>query len=258
MTTIISSLVEGIVASLIAVVILEVYRIIRRSLSYRPVRRILGGAARFGIVAPSYPQTRTSVSPGLLTTDNAFALAELIDACRKISAEPVLSPVARIADNFPDDLILLGGHIANDLTNQFLKDYCPGFKIHGTAGDSPDQALDTIFYSCGGRSFVDTDQDAWAFIAKLSPDLTHNPRIVAMVWGRSSFGSAAAAHILARRARLLHAKEGRSFFYALRMARQVHYQAFPADTFDLTSEAFRTAQPGDLHAAPVIQGTQEA
>jgi hypothetical protein len=258
MRTIISSLIEGIVASLIAVIILEVYRITRRSVSHRAIRRILGGAARFGIVAPSYPQTRSSGSPGLLTTDNAFALAELIDACRKIGAEPVLSPVARIADNFPDDLILLGGHIANDLTYQFLKNYCSGFKIHGTAGDSPDQALSTIFYSCGERRFVDTDQDAWAFIAKLAPDLTHNPRTVSMVWGRSSFGSAAAAHFLASRARLLHAKRSRSFFYALRMARQLHYQALPAEIVDLTGEVFHVSRPAERSETPMFQGNQEA
>jgi hypothetical protein len=255
MTTITSSLVEGVVASLIAVMILEAYRITRRSLSHRAIRRILGSAARFGIVAPSYPQTRTSVSLGLLTTDNAFALAELIDACRKIGAEPVLAPVARITDNFPDDLILLGGHIANDLTYQFLKYYCFGFKIHGSVDDSPEQALKTIFYSCGERRFVDTDQDAWAFIAKLSSDFTHSPRVVAIVWGRSSFGSAAAAHFLASRAKLLGAQRGRSFFYALRMARQLHYQALPTEIVDLTGEVFR---PADRHATPILQDTREA
>jgi hypothetical protein len=257
MTTIVSSLVEGIAASLIAVIILEVYRITRRSLSHRAIRRILGSAARFGLVAPSYPQTRTSVNPGLLTTDNAFALAELIDACTKVGAEAVLSPVARIADNFPDDLILLGGHIANDLTRQFLRNYCVGFRIHGTESDTPEQALNTISYGCGERRFVDTDQDAWAFIAKLSSDLTHNPRTVVMVWGRSSFGSAAAAHFLASRAKLLSVKRDQSFFYALQMARQLHYQALPTNIIDLTGEVFCKSRPRDRHGPPMLDGSHE-
>jgi hypothetical protein len=257
MTTVASSLVEGIAASLIAVIILEAYRITRRSLSHRAIRRILGGAARFGIVAPSYPQTRTSISPGLLTTDNAFALAELIDACRKVGAEAVLSPVARIADNFPDDLILLGGHIANDLTRQFLNDYCVGFRIHGAQGDSPEQALNTVSYGCGRQRFIDTDQDAWAFIAKISSDLTHIPRTVVMAWGRSSFGSAAAAHLLASRSKLLSVKGDRSFFYAFRMARKLHYQAFPAAIIDLTDEVFGTSQLGDEHGTPTLHGKHE-
>lgn len=236
--TIVYTLAEGVIASLIAVIILEVYRITRRSLSHRVIRRVLESSGRLGIVAPSYPQTRSSVSTGLLTTDNAFALAEIIDVCRKVGAEPVLSPVARIADNFPDDLILLGGHIANDLTGRFLKEYCAGFKIHGATSDQSDQVLDSIYYSCADRKFVDTNQDAWAFVAKLSSDLTGNPRTVVMVWGRSSFGSAAAAHFLANRARRLNAQLGHSLFYALRMDRQLHYQSLPTEIINLSEQAF--------------------
>jgi hypothetical protein len=239
MTTIIYSLVEGIVASLIAVALLEIYRACRRFLSHRAIRRILGKSERIGIVAPSYPQTRNPLSAGLLTTDNAFALAEIIDACRKIGAESVLSPVARIADNFPDDLVLLGGHIANDLTCRFLKDYCTGFEIHGAMEDSSERPANDIFYSCAGRDFVDTDQDAWAFIAKLSSGLTRSPRTVVMIWGRSSFGTAAAAHFLTNRAHLLNANRAQSLFCVLRMSRQLNYQSLPAEIIDLTDRVFR-------------------
>jgi hypothetical protein len=233
-----NSLIEGVLASLVAVVIIEIYRIVRRSLSYRAIRSVLEGSGRFGIVAPSYPHTRSLASAGLLTTDNAFALAEIIDVCRKLGAEPVLSPVARIADNFPDDMILLGGHIANDLTGRFLSEYCTGFKIHGTLSDQPDQASETIYYSCGERKFIDSSEDAWAFVAKLSSDLTGNPRTIVMVWGRSSFGSAAAAHFLARRTRLLNAKQGQSLFYALRMSRQLHYQSLPTEIANISEKVF--------------------
>ncbi len=241
MPSIVLSLLEGVIASLVAVALLEIYRATRRHLTYRSIRRILGTSQRYGIVAPSYPQTRGTTSLGLLTTDNAFALAEIIDTCRKVGAEPVLAPVTRIPDNFPDNLILLGGHIANDLTRQFLVDYCTGFEIHSATKDSPAQAAGGIFYSCGEREFLDTDQDAWAFIAKLSSDVTRTPRTVVIVWGRSSFGTAAAAHFLTNRAHLLSTKGPQSLFCVLRMSRQLHYQSLPAEIIDLTGSVFRAS-----------------
>jgi hypothetical protein len=165
--------------------------------------------------------------------------------------------VARIPENFPDDMILLGGHIANDLTSRFLKEYCPGFGIYGRAEDSPDEPVDSIWYGCGRREFIDSDQDAWAFIAKISVDVTRSPRTVVMVWGRSSFGSTSAAHFVANRASMLKIKRDQSIFWALRMSRQLHYQSLPMETIELTDQVFGAAAQGASPPGGTITAADE-
>jgi hypothetical protein len=232
-----TSLLSGVASSLIAVALLESYRVRRTRLDRRPIRRALGGAKSYAIISPSYPQSRRNHTElGLLTTDNAYALADVIEACRLINARTVMCPVSNAPPDIPDDQILLGGQIANEWTRWYLEEFCPGFQIRGATEES--DTIETPYYECGGDSFVESEERAWSFVVKLGNDVTGMDRTIVMLFGRSSFGTSEAARILRARPGLLNVRTSKSFFYAASSQRRQGYHSLPTSIMDLSEHAF--------------------
>jgi hypothetical protein len=145
------------------------------------------------------------------------------------------APVSAIPSDFPDNQIVLGGHIANELTRDYLARYCPGFRPCGSLREGPE---DTVWYECAHRVFKDTPEAAWSFLIKLVRDVTGQQRTVVLLFGRSSFGTTEAAHILRARPSLLRVDGNNSFVLAARTSRSQGYHSPPdSDIVNLTAPA---------------------
>lgn len=233
-----SDLGDGVAASLTAIGVVEAYRAGRIKLDRRPVRKLLGQPKRIGIVTPTYPDLRARSKFGVISSDNAFSLAHLIDACASIGSEAELCVAQHIPVNLPDNLLILGGHLANEITRSKLIRHCPGFEIRGGDADTEDPA--DPWYRCAGIDFKDTKDDAYAFVVKLAEGSKDSRRVTVLMWGRSSFGTSAAAYTFGVRTKLITdtVDAKKPFFLAFKFDKGLEYHAFPDEILDLTEKAF--------------------
>jgi hypothetical protein len=205
-----------------------------------PLRNLLGRRWKggiYGIVLPTYRDGRLRNS-GLITSENAEAFADLRDACAMVGSTSTSAVSFNLPGNFPQDQILLGGHIANEQTRENLERYFPSFRWSGSPDDTPCTPSEAAYYyRCGGLDFIDTPDVAWAFVARICPDISLGRETIFLVFGRSSAGTSAAAKIFRYRATLLGAPRGRSFFLAFPVDPQRGAGSAPDDRIDLFGAA---------------------
>lgn len=234
-------LVAGIVSSVLAVLLVEIYLAMRRRFRHRSLRWLIGSET-CAVVTPIYPWVEKAHPAGLLTTYDAIGLAHVLEACNRIGTVPVVTRSGEAAENSPLDLIAIGGPSGNQVTATFLTAYCPGFQV------IKDPETGMLSYRCGDRTFQKTDDETFAFIARLSPKETGLPGSALIVWGHSAVATASAGYYLARYAGSLRKVGKGSFFVAISVRWVLGYRSFDTRPIDLTSAAF--AQPKPVPASP--------
>jgi hypothetical protein len=222
-------LVAGVVSSVLAVLLVEVYLWLRRRLRHRSLRWLLG-TETCAVATPVSP--RTDHPAGLLTTYDAIGLAHVLEACNRIGTVPVVTRSGESAENAPLDVVALGGPASNQVTATFLKAYCPGFEI------LEDQSTGTVSYRCGIRTFEHTPEETFAFLVRLAPKETGLPGTALIAWGHTAVATASAGYYLARYANSLRKVNKGSFFVAISVRWVLGYRSFDTRPIDLTAAAF--------------------
>ncbi|GAA3398621.1 hypothetical protein [Cryptosporangium minutisporangium] len=238
-------LTAGVVSSVLAVLLVEIYLWLRRRYRQRTLRWLIGTDTA-AIVTPVYPWAENSHPAGLLTTYDAIGLAHVLEACNRIGTVPVVSRSGESAENSPLDVIAIGGPSGNQVTATFLKAYCPGFEI------LTDPETGRLSYRCGGRVFERTEDETFAFIVRLSPKETGLPGTALIAWGHSAVSTATAGYYLARYSKSLRKVGKGSFFVAISVRWVLGYRSFDTRPIDLTSAAFAPPPepPRSLPPAP--------
>ncbi|TQS40399.1 hypothetical protein [Cryptosporangium phraense] len=224
-------LIAGVVSSVLAVLLVEIYLAVRRRYRKRALRWLIGTETA-SVVTPVYPWAGQGHPSGLLTTYDAIGLAHVLEACNRLGTVPVITRSGESTENSPLDVIAIGGPSGNQVSATFLKAYCPGFEV------LTDPDTGRLSYRCGGRTFDRTDDETFAFIARLSPRDTGLPGTALIVWGHSAVATAAAGYFVARYPDVLRKVGKGSFFVAISVRYVLGYRSFDTRPIDLTDAAF--------------------
>ncbi|SHN24486.1 hypothetical protein [Cryptosporangium aurantiacum] len=234
-------LIAGIISSVLAVLLVEIYLWVRRRYRQRALRWLVGTETA-AVVTPVYPWADNAHPAGLLTTYDAIGLAHVLEACNRVGTVPVVNRSGESAENAPLDVIAIGGPSGNQVSATFLKAYCPGFEI------LTDPETGKLSYRCDGRTFARTDDETFAFIVRLSPKETGLPGTAVIAWGHSAVATASAGYYLARYPNVLRKLGKGSFFVAISVRWVLGYRSFDTRPIDLTAAAF----------APPVSATDDA
>ncbi|MFI5960435.1 hypothetical protein [Cryptosporangium sp. NPDC051539] len=224
-------LVAGVVSSVLAVLLVEIYLAVRRRYRKRALRWLIGTETA-SVVTPVYPWAEQGHPSGLLTTYDAIGLAHVLEACNRLGTVPVVTRSGDSTENSPLDVIAIGGPSGNQVSATFLKAYCPGFEV------LTDPETGRLSYRCGGRVFERTDDETFAFLVRLSPHETGLPGTALVVWGHSAVATAAAGYFVARYPEALRKIGKGSFFVAISVRYVLGYRSFDTRPIDLTAAAF--------------------
>ncbi len=235
------NLAAGVISGIITILLVEVYRLLRRFLTHRPLRRLFGPSGqRRAIVVPKFPHVRYDEFEfrfGLLATHDAIGLAHILAVMNKFEIMVDVLSSGSLPDGLPDDLICLGGPDGNLVTEFYMRRFCPGFVIHGDKLE--DGRYEIELYECGDKTFVDENDDRWGFIVKLSPGLTGLPGTVLLLWGNNEIGTAAAAFFASQHASRLSKFSQDSFFVALLSNSRLGYRNVRLTPIDLSANALQ-------------------
>lgn len=248
-------LIAGVVSSVLAVLLVEIYLWLRRRYRHRALRWLVG-TDTVSVITPVYPWAENAHPAGLLTTYDAIGLAHVLEACNRVGTVPVVTRSGESAENSPLDVVAIGGPSGNQVTSTFLKAYCPGFEV------LTDSETGQLSYRCGDRVFSRTDDETFAFIVRLSPRETGLPGTALIVWGHSAVATASAGYYLARYSQSLRKVGKGSFFVAISVRWVLGYRSFDTRPIDLTREAFaprpvRAALPAALPPTSVPEPVDE-
>lgn len=234
-----SNLVAGIISSLIAVILVEMYQLMRSMVVHRPLRKVFGLSNRRVILVPKFPLKQgESLKYNLLATHDAIALAHILSVLNKFKVSADILSSERLPDEIPDDLICIGGWEGNSATAFFIQRYCPGFIIRGDEKEGG--SYHTTYYEAGGETFIDGNYDCWGFIIKLSPTYTGLPGTVLLFWGHSMVGTAAAAFFASQHASKLSKLDQDAFFVAVLANRKFGYKSVQLTPIDVSTSVFQS------------------
>jgi hypothetical protein len=102
-------LVSGVISSVLAVLLVELYLIVRRRLRHRSLRAVLNRPRRVTLVAPIFPHAAGLNTISLMGTHDAYAIAHILDAYRRLGGEPSVASAGRLSDGLDGDLVCIGG-----------------------------------------------------------------------------------------------------------------------------------------------------
>ncbi|EXG80592.1 hypothetical protein [Cryptosporangium arvum] len=224
-------LIAGIISSVLAVLLVEIYLWLRRRYRQRALRWLVG-TDTVSVITPVYPWAENAHPAGLLTTYDAIGLAHVLEACNRVGTVPVVTRSGESAENSPLDVVAIGGPSGNQVTSTFLKAYCPGFEI------ITDPVTGQLSYRCGDRVFTRSDDETFAFIVRLSPRETGLPGTALIAWGHSAVATASAGYYLAKYPSALRKVGKGSFFVAISVRGVLGYRSFDTRPTDLTRTAF--------------------
>ena len=238
-------LIAGVVSSVLAVLLVEVYVWFRRRFRQRSLRWLVG-TETCAVVTPVYPLAEHPA--GLLTTYDAIGLAHVLEACNRVGTVAVVSRSGESTENAPLDVIAIGGPASNQVAATFLKAYCPGFEILGERENG------SMSYRCGDRTFDRTPDETFAFVVRLAPKETGLPGTALIAWGHSAVATASAGYYVARYASALRKVNKGSFFVAISVRWVLGYRSFDTRPIDLTAAAFAPpkAAPAPTPSEPVV------
>ncbi|MFC7548910.1 hypothetical protein [Plantactinospora sp. GCM10030261] len=168
-------------------------------------------------------------------THDAYAMAHILAAYRKIGVEPSVMSVQSLPDGLDNHLTCIGGHAVNRLTRAHLTLFCPRFVPFETSQEATGPRTG---YRCGSDDFVDSEDRAWGFLVKLGPKLTGRLTSTILVWGLGPLGTSAAGYVLSDLHRRLPAENQDSYFIAIPVQTVIGYRGVSSDFLDLTTRVW--------------------
>lgn len=227
------NLIAGIVSSLLAVVLIEVYRLIRRRSDQRPLRKMLDCSRDIVIIAPNYPVRVDKPTRSVLSIHDVYALTHVTEACRRICATTRLVSSAQLPDDFSNEIVVaVAGPYSNEMTKLYLDSYCVNFQTIEPGRYTPG-------FKCSACEFSEGDGNGitWAYIVRLDPDVTGQKTTVILVWGTTALATASAAYYFAEHSRDLAKLNKKSFFVALQINGKLGYRCVPTMPIDISEAA---------------------
>jgi hypothetical protein len=235
------SLLAGILSSIIAVTIIELYRQIRKRYDHRVIRRVTGFAdSTCTIIVPAFP-VESPVATGLISVPDAIALAYVLETCSIVKCKANVMSMKRIEDNLASSIVTIGGPSGNEITGSLLRNYCPGFHVRNS------NDFESTYYECGDERFTNDTDTAIAFIVKLASQHTQLPGTALLLWGHFGIGTNAAAFFLKEYSTILASLQRESFFVALSLNLSLGYRSVSKSIIDLSDNAFDPKQD-DTHS----------
>jgi hypothetical protein len=239
---IVLSLVSGIISSLLAVLIIEAYLYIRRTVARRSLRAVLAISEKQCTLIMSNIKEIDPTEFGSTEVTgiyDALGATHILDTCRKVDVMCDLVPQNRISLDAPRDLIVIGGPLGNRVAAFHLSAFCQGFRpSYSTEASSRSQSPRLIGWTCGPHDLRDSADEAVGFIVKLTPDVTKRSGSVHLLFGRIDIGTAAAAYYLSKHYdRIFRAYGKGTYFIAVRASRVTSYRSITLDAIDLTKDA---------------------
>jgi hypothetical protein len=231
---VIISLVEGVVASFLAVALTELYLSVRKRIRHRPLRSILNHANRIAIITPEFSKEQDEPVGSLMATYDAIALAHALEICTRVNASSVLASVSRLPDDLPTAAIAIGGPYSNEVTSFYLRKYCGNFQKIEKSGYKEG-------YEVKGAEhcrFGEDSDTTWSFIVKLDPSMTDRSSTVILAWGVTAHATATAAYYLANKTQMLPWRND-NFFVALAADRKLGYKSVQRNPIDVSGQAFQ-------------------
>ena len=231
------SVLAGILSSIIAVIIIELYRRTRKKYVHRTMRTVMqfvGSGCT--IIVPAFP-IKLPIRTSLISTEDAIALAYVLEVCSTLNYKADVMSSRRIENNLSSNIIPIGGPSGNDTTGTLLRNYCPGFHIHN-ADD-----FNNIYYECGNQRFDNDADHAVAFVIRLTPQLTQLSGTILLLWGHYGIGTSAAAYFVKEYPEVLAALRSESFFIVLSLNRSLGYRSVSKSITDVSYYAFNKQNP---------------
>lgn len=223
------------ISSLLVVLFVEAYLRLRIRCHKRSLRAALGKARSATVVASVFPSKVGPNSVSLMGTHDAYAMSHILTAYRKIGVHPAIVSVLSLPDGLDDNVVCIGGPYVNALTEAHLSLFCPRFEQFSPVGE---ESFNPIGRRAGSCEFVESKEQAWGFIAKLSPGLTGRRFTTILVWGLGAIGTSAAAYFLSELHHLLPTRSGQSFIVAIPVQRAIGYRGVSTAIRDISDEVW--------------------
>lgn len=188
------------------------------------------------VVCPGAATRKGRAQVGLMTTEEAMALAEVLQCAGALNKMPSVQSCAEKTRH--SGLISLGG-INNSFTAANLSEFCRGLEIKSGQGSSGD-----TFISHGSTQVAPpTERRSIAFIIFLSSAMTGCRDPVLLIFGEYGIDTCAAAHYLRTNARRLR-REFRGHAFAVKLMTHpiLGHQGFPGDHENITDDVFGKAE----------------
>ena len=244
-------LLAGVLSSLIAVGIVEVYIAGRRWLMHHSQHRVwqIAGPEAY-VVAPIFRTAQGAAKEfdlqgGLLSTYDALGISHLLGAGRRIGLSLELQPYDRLPPEGLTSGIALGGPASNSITRDLLGQFFPGFRPLLIDENNQElvtpQGLNISGWECGGQRFEDDARIGWAFVVRLCPDVSGTEGVMHFCFGLSDVGTAAAGYYLAEQCKHLKKLGTTSYFAAIRVQRSNGYRAVSLVPTNITKSALELA-----------------
>jgi hypothetical protein len=228
------NLAAGVISSIAAVFVVEVYRVARRHYTNRPLKWVLRfGDARATIILPIM-QGETESKSGIITTYDAIAISHLLTSCRQAGVSVSLASSRRVARDGTPNIVSVGGPDANPITRSYIESYLPGL-VHRR--DIYSDGHGPLYVRCGDLNFVDRPERSFGFIARLTSEVTGLDGNAVLVWGRYSMGGAAAAYYLGEHANRIMRLKRDSFVLAVTLKAELGYRFVAGTPIDITERA---------------------
>ena len=229
------SLLAGVLSSIVAVLIVELYRRGREKYYHQAIRMVLDfTGSRCTIIAPAFPLESPSRS-GLITIHDATAIAYILEACSLIKCQAEVMASKRMDRDLAQNLVAIGGPWGNSVVAHFLRKYCARFIVRNL------EDFQNAYSECTDRQFSDDEDTAYAFIVKLGPERTQLPGSVLLIWGHHGEGTSAAAYFLRQYPKTLSKLGKESFFVVISLNRALGYRSVSANILDISDDVFGDA-----------------
>lgn len=232
------SLLIGISASLIAILIFEYYKFIVKRVNKYKLKSILGLENELCyVLAPIYPDKGGKKR---IKYKNAYAFGHILELTYRIRKEPQIIPHDGL-NEFTDisDIIALGGPKSNSYVGKIINEYNIQFKTTNKAEINKfKQPIGPNIYTgfkIGEEVFPASEIEEPAIIIKLTEKEIGENRTIFLIFGYSAQGTASAAYYLSKEyKRLYKAFKKNKFYILINISRRESYKVYKREYVDLT------------------------
>lgn len=244
-----TSLISGVISSILAVLLVEIYFGLKRKYEHHRLKQIIDFRNKSCIIITSIHHQQTSA--GTIHFQDAYAFSYVFDLCNRLGKNVEFVPYHRATELMePLDVICIGGPHSNKITSYYLEKYCPNFSFDYQTG-SLEKESDikkgkgyrgpVTGFTCGNQQYLVNSDIELGLLFKITSDELEQERTVHLIFGCSGIGTGGAAYYLWRYYPLLHQEFGNGkYAIAIKIRRNEGYKSVLKKFIDLTSTAFAT------------------
>jgi hypothetical protein len=238
-----STLLQGIIASLLAVIIWEICRFFINYIDKFRLKAVLGVKNRNCLIITNIRHRNTDEE--LVHYKNSYALGHIIEIVNKIKKISQVIPYHKLSEfNEVSDVISIGGPLSNDYTKKILTDY--RIEYNTTKQNEINKYSTPIAneivtgFKIKGNDYPAEDHREPALILKLTDKETSQDRSIVLIMGLTPQATAAASYFLSKEYKSLYRKYKSKMFYILIYnSSRESYKVYEKKFIDLTPSTFK-------------------